>query len=631
MKKWKQAAAAVISAVMALQAMPLTGISAADGDLLVTDFEDGDVSAFSKRGDEDTSVIEATTEDAHSGKTCMSVSERSSGWNGPSVSLEAIGCKPGVQYIASAWVKMKWYNTARISMKFTDADGEQHYNNLSSVNSDNAWVEIPAVKFSFSEEMKDVSIYIEAGDSAPMWVDDFSLTAAPVYPIQKDIPSLKNVYADYFKIGCAVTASELAPQSTQDLILKHNNSITLGNELKPDALLSQSASKAYLEETGDNTVPQIKLSGNARTILNFARDHKIPVRGHVLVWYSQTPTWFFMEDYSDDYSDATKWCDKETMLKRMENYIKAVYATLAEEYPDVNFYAWDVVNEAYLDDGKPRQPGKYEDGNGSSAWVKVFGDNSFIEPAFTYARKYAPKGTKLYYNDYNEYATGKLDAVIKMATDLKEKGLIDGIGLQSHLDVRTGPDAYPSANVYASALDKYCATGLDIQVTELDVTIDKNHLDESGFKAQAEYYSAIMDAIASHKDQISAVVFWGTTDDQSWRASQLPLLFDEKYQAKPCFDAIIDGIKYTEPEETDPVPGTTTTAAPVETGLRGDTNEDGIADVVDAVLLARYLAEDDTAVISNVGKANSDVDGKAGLTSDDVTHMLGAIAKLHKM
>ena len=84
MKKWKQAAAAVISAVMALQAMPLTGISAADGDLLVTDFEDGDVSAFSKRGDEDTSVIAATTEDAHSGKTCMSVSERSSGWNGPS-------------------------------------------------------------------------------------------------------------------------------------------------------------------------------------------------------------------------------------------------------------------------------------------------------------------------------------------------------------------------------------------------------------------------------------------------------------------------------------------------------------------------------------------------------------------
>ncbi len=39
--------------------------------------------------------------------------------------------------------------------------------------------------------------------------------------------------------------------------------------------------------------------------------------------------------------------------------------------------------------------------DGKSAWVKVYGDNSFIESAFEYARKYKPKKKKLYYNDYN--------------------------------------------------------------------------------------------------------------------------------------------------------------------------------------------------------------------------------------
>ena len=97
------------------------------------------------------------------------------------------------------------------------------------------------------------------------------------------------------------------------------------------------------------------------------------------------------------------------MLQRMENYIKNVFAALEEEYPTVDFYAWDVVNEAWLDNGSPRTGGGQSENANYSGWVKVFGDNSFIEPAFEYARKYAPKNTKLYYNDLNEYMTKKND------------------------------------------------------------------------------------------------------------------------------------------------------------------------------------------------------------------------------
>ncbi len=77
-------------------------------------------------------------------------------------------------------------------------------------------------------------------------------------------------------------------------------------------------------------------------------------------------------------------------------------------------------------------------------------------------RKYAPAGCKLYYNDYNEYISGKTNAIYDMAMELKEEGLIDGIGMQSHLDV-----SYPSASLYKKALEKFVSTGLDVQITEL--------------------------------------------------------------------------------------------------------------------------------------------------------------------
>ncbi|MCR4759167.1 MAG: endo-1,4-beta-xylanase [Oscillospiraceae bacterium] len=646
MKRLHQAAAALLSCVLAMQSMPLNGtVQAADSaepgkEILVTGFEDKAVSMFSKRGDDDTSVITASDEKPHSGDYCMAIKERSDGWNGPSISLESLGCKPGVRYIASAWVKAQWYNDCKISLQYTDADGEQHYNNMSSAISQGEWVEIPAVKFSFSSDMKDVQLYIESTDKVELYVDDFSLTEGPTYHIQKDIPSLKEVYGDYFKIGTAVTAAELAPDATKDLILKHFNSVTLGNELKPENMLDQKASQAYLKETGDDTVPQVKMNGAARTILDFCREYNIPVRGHTLVWHSQTPTWFFKDDYTKD----GEWVDKATMLKRMENYIKGVFDVVLTEYPDIDFYAWDVVNEAFGNDsGNPRDPGTYEAGRGESAWVKVFGDNSFIKPAFQYARKYAPANIKLYYNDYNEYMTAKQDGIIELVRDLAKDNLIDGIGMQSHLDIRKGSDAFPSTGTYAAGLKKYVEVAkelnLDLQVTELDATLDKGFHDDEAMEIQAKYYSDIMDTLVKYKDNISAVVFWGTTDDQSWRAWGYPLLFNEDYSKKECFDSIVDGIQYTTAASTTRVVRTTTTTTATtekitvttpdsSKRLAGDVNLDKSVDVSDAVLLAKFLGGDSSAKVTDQGKANGEVDGKEGLSTDDLTMILKYICKL---
>jgi hypothetical protein len=60
----------------------------------------------------------------------------------------------------------------------------------------------------------------------------------------------------------------------------------------------------------------------------------------------------------------------------------------------------------------------------------------------------------------------------------------------------------------------------------------------------------------------------------------------------------------------------------------GDINCDGVIDVSDAVLLARFVAEDSTVVINEQGKAKADADRNGKVEADDVIHILRIIAKL---
>lgn len=605
--------AALTAAAMGIVSLPaVISSSAADDVIYSTGFEAGEEIVFTGRGGVE--VMESSTEEVHGGEAALCVSGREKSWNGPQLLLDDI-CEPGVEYTVSAWGKSEWYSTFSLSMEYTDTEGTRHYSNLKSFQGD-GWNEFSDVKFSFLADQTNVYIYFECSDATcKMYIDDFVIKAAPVIPIQEDIPSLSDLYSPYFNIGTAVMASNLSSPSFMDLVEKHfDDSITFGNELKPDSVLDKAACQE-MAAAGDDTDPQVTLSA-ARSLLNYCRDNNLPVRGHTLVWHSQTPDWFFKENYADDGA----FVSKEKMLQRMENYIKNVFAVLEKEYPTVNIYAWDVVNEAWQDDGTPRNPGEQgSSGSSNSAWVKVFGDNSFIEYAFTYARKYAPEGTKLFYNDYNEYMPSKTQAIVDMANELAAKGLIDGIGCQSHLDV-----SFPSVSVYEKAIAAFAATGLEVQITELDVTTSDTT--EAGLATQAQYYSDIMDVLVKYSDSISVVVFWGVTDDQSWRASRLPLLFDATFQAKPAYDAIVDGLEMPD------ITTTTTTGTTSTTGaytLLGDVNCDGMFKVNDVILLNRFIAEDDGAAISDVGLANADFDQNGEPNSEDATAMLMMLAGLN--
>ena len=149
-------------------------------------------------------------------------------------------------------------------------------------------------------------------------------------------------------------------------------------------------------------------------------DKQIKVRGHVLVWHSQTPEWFFHEDY-----DASKdYVGTEEMNRRLEWYI----ATVLDHFTGVDspyhgmFYGWDVVNEAVSDQGtkyrtdaeNAGEPLSQATHGSNSSWWHVYQSNEFILNAFRYANKYAPADLELYYNDYNEFNLHKKNGIIQL-------------------------------------------------------------------------------------------------------------------------------------------------------------------------------------------------------------------------
>ena len=654
MNNSKKIAAGIVSAAMlatiaSAYSVPSEQVNAEEDVLFSADFEDGELGAFSRRGEDET--LEVIDTDAHGGEKSLCVSTRAQGWNGPQVALDDV-IKAGEQYIVTAYAKSEYYSQLTLSMQYNDAEGETHYDNVLKQDSkDGSWLEYNT-KFSFPAGSTDMYLYFESSDaSVKIYVDDFQITATPDVAIE-DLTSLRAYYSDAFKIGTAITSRDLASKPFMKLVDRHfSGSITVGNEMKPDYVLNYNATQKYFEETGDDENPQVSFA-QAKPVLDYCLKNNIPVRVHTLVWHSQTPEWFFKENY-----DASgEYVSKEKMLKRMENYIKNFFETLTELYPTLDFYACDVVNEAWLDDGSPRRPGHPDqiNGYGASDWVAVFGDNSFIEPALTFARKYAPEGCKLYYNDYNEYMNKKTK-IVEMATELKEKGVIDGIGMQSHLDARQNMgSAFPSVSMYESAIKDYVETGLDVQITELDVTIPENSGDQY-FEHQAEYYNGIMDAIEKYKDNISAVVFWGVTDDASWRASQLPLIFDSEYKAKPAFYSIIDGLTPGDiPEVTSPseppvtTPAVTTSAAEVTTvsetvtdapaetttssdstpteTVYGDIDINGHVDVTDLSMLSLYLIGDQR--LEGQALLNADADASGEVNIADLARLRQYLSKI---
>lgn len=402
--------------------------------------------------------------------------------------------------------------------------------------------------------------------------------------IETDIPDLRSVVASADGLGedaiCGTCFgnAEINDQNLIDLVEKHFNAVTLENELKMDCMFGYNndappAGSIHEEELNGETimVPTIDHSRTDAVLdiivaWNEAHpDKKIRVRGHVLVWHSQAPEWFFHEDYDKN----NEYVSAEEMDKRQEWYIKSIleYYTGADSKYNGLFYGWDVVNEAisdstatYRTDTEPGSDKLSDSTHGSkSSWWKVYGSNEYIINAFRYANKYAPAELELYYNDYNECDARKAKGIIQLITDVKEaEGTrIDGFGMQGHYTVNAPSvgQIEDAVRGYAEVVDKVMLTELDVKVSPMFDGSEEKLPEE--YNRQAAYYSAIYELMKSLNKEdgitVSGITVWGVIDTYSWLQQQsnvgggatgtilqCPLLFDGDYKAKPSFWAIVD-------------------------------------------------------------------------------------------
>lgn len=348
--------------------------------------------------------------------------------------------------------------------------------------------------------------------------------------------SLYQAYGPYFRIGAAINSWKTDDPAYKELICRHFNSITAENEMKPMSVLDRESTLKIGD--GLHTAQNFE---HVDKMLRFARDNGIKVRFHVLCWHGQTPIWFFTEGWEDipwkqlfEQKFEVPFASREVILKRLEYYIQDVMTHVNTEFPGV-VYAWDVVNEA-IDPDQGNEKGYRE----KSPWFKSVGAPDFILAAFRTAAKYRAPGQQLYYNDYNCYEENKLPHILELLKLLKAEDLVDGMGMQAHLQMD-----HPSIEQCEKAARAYGALGLSLQVTELDIHCPDGS--EAGQKALADKYGAYFDMLVRlRKDgiDIKCATFWGLTDKDSWlpgfrKSESYPLLFTGELQTKPAYDAVI--------------------------------------------------------------------------------------------
>ncbi|ADQ46852.1 Endo-1,4-beta-xylanase [Caldicellulosiruptor kronotskyensis 2002] len=381
----------------------------------------------------------------------------------------------------------------------------------------NKWTEVFASYTpSLDSKIKDFVIFIRPlSDISYYYIDNFTISDDGWYSAvpDLDLPSLREKYKNYFKIGVAVPYRALTNPVDVAFIKRHFNSITAENEMKPEAL----------EPIEDNFNFSI-----ADEYLNFCKKNNIAIRGHTLVWHQQTPNWFF-ENPQTGKKLTNSEKDKKILLERLKKYIQ----TVVSRYKG-RIYAWDVVNEA-IDENEP-------DGFRRSDWFNVLGPE-YIEKAFIYAHQADPNA-QLFYNDYSTENPVKREYIYKLIKSLREKGIpIHGVGLQCHISV-----SWPSVEEVEKTIKLFSSIpGIKIHVTEIDISVAKEYgkdIDEETKRylliQQARKLKDLFDVFKKYKNVVTSVSFWGLKDDYSWLQGDFPLLFDKDYQPKFAFWSLID-------------------------------------------------------------------------------------------
>ena len=292
------------------------------------------------------------------------------------------------------------------------------------------------------------------------------------------------------------------------VVLKH---------LREDADYEATLLREFTQFTPENELKMNRLQpergrfdfADVDALVDYARAHGRTLRGHTLIFGKETPPWVGRLLFAEDVEDALR-THVRTVMQR--------YAGRISE--------WDVVNEALETDGTFKR----------NAWFDRLGER-YVEIAFAEARATDPSA-RLFYNEFNaETNNPKRAAELALVRRLRERGLIDGVGLQLH----TGIEGHPTRREIEETMRLLAGLGLEVQVTEMDV-IAKGDAAPGSLAARLELQAAVFAAAADACQAVAACSrfnVWGVTDRYSWMgAEEIPLLFDAGYAAKPALAAV---------------------------------------------------------------------------------------------
>ena len=318
-------------------------------------------------------------------------------------------------------------------------------------------------------------------------------------PLYSDLAPLRDAAgASGRLVGAALFSSRLGSDASYTGAAgRHFNYVTAEWEMKWDPV---------------QKTPGVFDFSGADRIVEFAEERGMRVKGHALVWHGATPAW------------VTALSPPELRIA-VEDHIR----TVAGRYRG-RVWAWDVVNEA-IDDAQP--------GLRSTVFSRGLGSD-YLAEAFRLARQADPEA-QLIYNDYGgEGLNRKSNDVYNLVRDLKQRGLVDGVGLQMHVSAAS----LPSITDIAVNIRRLAALGLQVNISEMDVRVRDVPGDTAAkLERQRQVYRDVVAACVA-EPRCEAITLWGFTDAHSWIDGFFgpddPLLFDDQYRAKPAFFGVQD-------------------------------------------------------------------------------------------
>lgn len=527
-----------------------------------TGFENG-TDGFTARGSAKLTVVDG----GHTGKA-LSVTGRTDSWNGAAFDVTKT-MEKGATYSFSAWVKHNESEakSIKLSMELKVSGSDTTWPSVAQVKCNSGEWTLIEGSYTVPEQFDGLLFYFEGPDGTYDFLVDDVVVTQKTQGIEvldpMELPSLKEAYSGIFeRFGNILNYNtswndgyQLQSKDTMAFVQKQFNSYTLENEMKPDSLLpswSGTISVSEAEQLGYVIPDSYKETKVAKLnfdtldkILEASNQYGMQMRAHVLMWHQQTAARFFKVDYDNDNG----YVSTEVMDARIQFFVSSVLKHVMEKEKQLTgkagsiVYCWDVTNEYIHRTNEP-----------TAAWMDIYGNMGLrptyvklaYQTAYNMLKQYGvEKDIPLFYNDYNEYDCA--DDIVKLVTYINEgepANICSGIGMQSHITI-----SYPSLSKYGAAVDKFLATGLQVQVTELDIGMEGKQTETD----QAKHYSDVLTLLVNkqkNRDKavnakgITGVTIWGLYDTLSWRKANKPLLFGSGLSdPKEAFYSVLEAAK----------------------------------------------------------------------------------------